>query len=273
MFGFGDRTRLRKPKPSETRNVGDNLTMKDTTTNKILILLFTGIALVIFAPYIFTRELGLISFKDTGTIGDTIGGITAPITSLIGSTLVYFALKAQIDANRLIQNQIETQRAEDIVRKKIQYLNEQVNLVRSDINEFSYSYKESVRGETSDRKQKFNYLGADAINEFIESLRYVGEKHEEDVFKTNPKLTELLNLLDIIKSLLAKIEATDIPTDDKQFFKSLISYQFNSKVRPAFTTNEKHRTKNTKVCDKCGKHHFGIPDKLFDLVDEIVSLS
>lgn len=246
--------------------------MKDRTTNKILILLLIGIVFVLFAPYIFTRQLGLISFQETGTIGDTIGGITAPITSLIGSILVYFALKAQIDANRLIQGQIETQRAEDIIRKKLQYLNEQVNLVRNDINEFSYSYKETIRGGTSDRKQKFNYTGADAINEFVESLRHVGEKHEDDVFKTNPKLMELLNLLNIIKSLLVKIESSDIPIEDKQFFKSLISYQFNSKVTPVFIANEEHRTRNTEVCQKCGKRHFGIPDKLFDLVDEIVKI-
>jgi hypothetical protein len=245
--------------------------MTNKATNKVLILLFIGIVFVLFAPYVFTRQFGLISFRDTGTIGDTIGGITAPITSLIGSILVYFALKAQIDANKLIQDQIESQKAEEVIRKKVQHLSEQVSLIRNDINEFSYSYKEN--SGSADRKQKFNYAGADAINEFVESLQYVGEDHEEDVFKSNPKLTELLNLLDIIKSLLIKIESSDITIEDKQFFKQLVSYQFNSKVRPAFTTNEKYRTKNMEVCERCGKRHYGIPDSLFDLVEEIAKLS
>src|SRR5688572_22802037 len=99
--------------------------------------LIVGIILILIAPFFLTRE-GIISFQETGQIGDTIGGVTAPITGLIGAILVFFALKAQIDANKLIHDQFEYQRQEESYRKLYMYISSQVDLIRTDINEFSY---------------------------------------------------------------------------------------------------------------------------------------
>ncbi len=70
--------------------------------------------LIFILPIIFTRDWGLLSFRETGNIGDTIGGITSPFTSLFGSLLVYLALKAQIDANKLVQDQFRKQEEDDL---------------------------------------------------------------------------------------------------------------------------------------------------------------
>ncbi|HNR21033.1 MAG TPA: hypothetical protein PKN75_14555 [Bacteroidia bacterium] len=78
--------------------------------DKAVKLLLIGILLTIIAPYFLTRSWGLLDFSSTGQIGDTIGGITAPITSLIGAILVYFALKEQIKANKIIQDQVSDQK-------------------------------------------------------------------------------------------------------------------------------------------------------------------
>jgi hypothetical protein len=238
-------------------------------TNNILIFLIAGILFVIFSPFIFTRPFGVFNFTDTGTIGDTIGGITAPITSLLGSILVYFALKAQIDANKLIQDQIEGQKNEELIRKKNQYLSEQINIVRMDINEFTYTYKESSTSSDSNIKQKFNYSGSDAIYEFIKSLPRYGN-HDDTEHLKNPKLIELISLMQIINSLFDKIENSEISLDDKNFFKSLLDYQFSSKIKPAFIANEKFKDSNVEICKSCGKKHGIIPSELFDLVDEII---
>ena len=175
--------------------------MNDKFLNRALIFFIIGIIFVLIAPYIFTRPNGILNFNDTGTIGDTIGGITAPITSIIGSILVFFALKAQIEANKLVQDQIEKQNKAELNRKQIQYMAEQVNIVRNDINDFSFTYTETTRSSNIEHKQKYNFKGADAINEFVDSLQFIGEKHEEDEFIENPKLTELFSLLQIINSL------------------------------------------------------------------------
>lgn len=86
-----------------------------------------GIGLfIICLPIIFTRELNLISFKDTGAIGDTIGGITAPFISFFGAILVYLALRAQIDANEQIKEQFERQNNDQIFFRIVDSLNTRI---------------------------------------------------------------------------------------------------------------------------------------------------
>ncbi len=79
---------------------------------EIILLLIVGVCFITL-PYFFTRDWTDISFRDTGNIGDTIGGITAPFLSFFGSILVYLALKAQIDANEQINDQFKDQKIID----------------------------------------------------------------------------------------------------------------------------------------------------------------
>ncbi len=53
-----------------------------------------GVAGMLAAPLLFITSG--YSFMQTGHLGDTIGGVTAPISSLVGSILVFLALKGQI---------------------------------------------------------------------------------------------------------------------------------------------------------------------------------
>lgn len=242
--------------------------MKDKTLNTILIFLIVGIVLVAFAPYLFTRPLSILDFSSTGAIGDTIGGITAPITSLIGSILVFFALKAQIDANKIIQRQIESQKNEDINRKKLQNLNDLINMVKYDINGFNYTTRDRAS------KQKFNYEGSSAIYELMESIRYVEEiNHSKNVFVNRPKLSELYNILQIINMLFDTIEKEEIDNNDKQFYNLLLSYQYKSKVRPFISNVGKYTDLEPRLCKICGKAHDGIPIEIFDLLESIGSKS
>ncbi|MCA0237544.1 MAG: hypothetical protein LCH81_14290 [Bacteroidetes bacterium] len=57
------------------------------------ILLWVGIPLCILSPILFTQPWGLIDFSNTGAIGDTIGGITAPFINILGAVLVFLALE------------------------------------------------------------------------------------------------------------------------------------------------------------------------------------
>ena len=70
------------------------------------ILILSCIAFVLSMPALLTGTwLNKISFDNTGQIGDTIGGITAPFISLISGLLVYYSFRAQIEANRLLSEQ------------------------------------------------------------------------------------------------------------------------------------------------------------------------
>ena len=55
---------------------------------------------IILAPIIFTQFSSLYGFNaDSGAIGDTIGGVTAPFVNLLAAYLVYKSFTAQIRAN------------------------------------------------------------------------------------------------------------------------------------------------------------------------------
>jgi len=75
------------------------------------------------SPYILTRDyIGIYFDEITGPIGDTIGGITAPIVGLIGAILVYYALKEQIKANEIIQKQFRSQKRDESKQIKINHI-------------------------------------------------------------------------------------------------------------------------------------------------------
>lgn len=56
--------------------------------------------IILITPYLFT-QFSIVDFTNTGNIGDTLGGITAPFISSIAAVLVFIAFKAQLEANNL----------------------------------------------------------------------------------------------------------------------------------------------------------------------------
>ena len=67
------------------------------------VCLAVGILGVLFGPMLFTRPylggLHWLDFSQTGDIGDTIGGITAPIVGLVSILLLWWTLKEQAAFN------------------------------------------------------------------------------------------------------------------------------------------------------------------------------
>ena len=72
-------------------------------TRKNTLFIVVGIILIFISLYIFTRPAIFQSwdFSNTGEIGDTIGGISAPIINLLGAYLVFVSFQAQIKANKI----------------------------------------------------------------------------------------------------------------------------------------------------------------------------
>ena len=226
-------------------------------------LLGLGIALCFLAPLILTQPAikETFDFTNTGSIGDTIGGTTAPFINMIGSILVFFALKAQIDANKLIQKQFDDQKTEELNRRKLLYITEQVNIIRLDVNEFTFTYKKN--------ENKYNYKSSDAIFQFLKSIS--GGAHNisyDEYLKQNPKIVELKNLLEIFNKQILIIERENISELDKEYFMSILEYQYNSKIRQPLFSCRKYKKSEQIVCNGCNEKH-GIPDELFDESDKI----
>ena len=231
------------------------------------IIIIVSIILCFLAPIILTQPFfsELFNYSETGQIGDTIGGITAPFVNLVGSILVFYALKAQIDANKLIQEQFNDQKQDEIQRKKLLYITEQVNIIRNDINEFTFSYKKD--------NYKYNYTSSDAIFQFLNSIKK-GGGHEiiyEDFLNENPKIFELITLLKIFKNQIEIINKENISELDKKYFLSLLDYQHKSKIIHPICAFEKYNRDIQKECSGCKQKH-GIPSTIFSYNDEITKL-
>ena len=94
---------------------------------------FTGILLMILFPILFTRNSGLLDFSESGQIGDTIGGITAPIIGLIGAVLVFLSFREQWLANQYQMKTITETKEEQLKSERIILVWNLYNEIKNDI--------------------------------------------------------------------------------------------------------------------------------------------
>lgn len=67
---------------------------------KIIICVCSCLVAILLAPYLLTRPFcDEVSFVDTGQIGDTIGGTTAPIVGIVSIFLLAYTLIEQLKFN------------------------------------------------------------------------------------------------------------------------------------------------------------------------------
>ena len=213
-----------------------------------LLVLAIGVICLLITPYLFTRP-GIISFKDSGSIGDTIGGITSPITGLIGSILIFLALRAQIVANEIIQGQIRDQKLEEQMKKEIGYISD---LYKYFLNSFENFQVGKVKGS-----------GAvmEVMNFHVDLERKLAH---EDEYLARGHIAELNGILRLAKLFLLQLSKSKIDQEDKCYFKELIKHQINSFISPYFLMES-----NKPACEICGEMHNGVSFKLKELVQEI----
>lgn len=238
----------------------------------ILIIFLIGIALVVFAPLLFTRNWTNFSFIDTGQIGDTIGGITAPITSLIGSFLLYFTLKAQIDANEQINQQISEQKTSELYSKKLIYINEQINLIREEINEFqeierknATINKRSPFNLGSTNVEHLNIKGPDALDYYLKRYCIKGGHDYFQELHISAKIVNVYNLLKLIEETANLIFNEGLDKTDKIRLTNSLSYHFFSKIYPIINSKKDFSIEESQKCDTCNKKHLGIPTNIFTI--------
>ena len=126
---------------------------------KARIFLYIGMGIILLSPFILTGHnfWSRLDFSQTGEIGDTIGGITAPIVNLLGAVLVYLALKAQIEANLILKRQLDEEKIKDNIQNQT-----------DEINQLYYNLKESI--------DNFNYISFDS-NELVKKINYQIDAH------------------------------------------------------------------------------------------------
>jgi hypothetical protein len=224
--------------------------MNDKTTRNATIVLAIGIVLILLAPIVFTQIQGWVSFENTGQIGDTIGGITAPIASLVGSTLVYFALKAQIDANNLVFKQIEESKKGERERRDLAHISELYKYFTASVEDFELE------------EDKVNYKGVQALLKFFRKL------HLYCVNQQTSSTNAFMGILTSLDLLLTKLENAEISKEDKLFYKQLIRQLLEYKIFRNF--NLKFNGEKEEVyCHRCNQKHesmaFSLSKKMEDI--------
>ena len=126
------------------------------------IILYSGLGLMILSPIVFTRFIkGFPDFTQTGQIGDTIGGLTAPIINSVAAILIYISFLAQQKANRLQYDGLK-----DEIKLNQQQSN--YNLILELIKDF--------KEELTIKKIKIGGFGS--VNSFLNTLSDLVERED-----------------------------------------------------------------------------------------------
>ena len=222
-----------------------------TNLSKIaLTVLIVGVICMVVAPLLFTA-LGY-TLTETGDLGDSIGGITAPISSLVGSILVFLALRGQIVANRITQRQIQDQKVEEEMKKEVSYISELYKYFVNSIQTYETKY---FKGHRAIMKVMNSLVESERKNAHDESQLYYGTA------------AELYGTLQLGKLFLEQVNKSRIDEHDKRYFKELVKHHYDSFIVP-------YLAKKTEqpACEVCGEMHNGIPFRMLSVIQETVVL-
>jgi hypothetical protein len=150
-----------------------NTTKPKLTLPEIALIAILSIFFIIIPLIVFLKNIDLDYIEKPVDIGNNIAGLLAPFLSLAGSILVYIAFKAQIQANKEIQNQFTKQNNDQHFYRLIDSLDKRIS---------QYSF-------TEDNEQ---YSGYNILTLFIKKIRRNLERQTSDVgrkiFITHPEV-------------------------------------------------------------------------------------
>jgi len=160
----------------------------------ILILTF-GIFLIFISLYIFTRPAIFKSwnFANTGQIGDTIGGITAPIINLIGAFLVYISFQTQINANRIQAQALEDEKKRNATNNLYEKHLSLFEDIKSRLRDLDFVVEFSGHQNTDGSYSQpvhVVYKGLNALNEYLGRIeergvqKYMGGSYAGQIYST-----------------------------------------------------------------------------------------
>jgi hypothetical protein len=214
-----------------------------------IIVLAVGVICMLVGPYLFFRN-GNISFAETGQIGDAIGGITAPISGLLGSVLVFLALKSQVIANKTIQEQIHDHKLEEQMKKQVAYVSDLYKYFLNSIRTFETKY---YKGHKAIMKAMSLLAESERMNAHDEGRLYYGTA------------AELYGILKLGKLFCEQVNKSRMDEHDKRYFKELIKHHYDTFILPYLVKNT-----GKPVCEVCGETHNGVPFKMLAMIEETV---
>lgn len=170
----------------------ENIKKTNRWTFRILVLGLLSLA----TPWLFTAfeaPFSSLDFTQTGQIGDTIGGITAPFLSLVGSFLVFLSFRAQIDMNRIqfaaIQKQFQKM-DEDKLKERFNEMQKVIDVIN---DRYLGQFVSLFRGRTIQ-------IGLSNISFEIRKGDFnSAKKHLSDTYSSILQLGVLVHLKDLVE--------------------------------------------------------------------------
>ena len=195
----------------------------------IIILLF--IIVIGLAPYIFTRNWTNIDFTDTGNIGSTIGGITAPFIGVLSALLVFLSFRAQINANRYQIQSIEIERRKRELDNEITFLYHRLEEIKE--NGLKQQLKDSLRdinGLLSEMIRIENYSTKKERdeNEGI-NLKTKIQKLESDKMNQSLIVSRQISLYIIVSNKLDEIRK-EISITQYEYIESSLRFEYLNSI-------------------------------------------
>lgn len=175
-----------------------------------VIALAVGLFLLLITPWLFTREVifDWLDFTQTGQIGDTIGGITAPFFALIGSFLVFLSFRAQIRMNaiqfRAIESQLERSKKED-ENSQFERMQHVIDVI---MNQYIDNYKAYFTSRRNSSGRPPFYPGE--ISRVLDSCNVnFSEENSRAILRMTTELTPLIHLKKLIENSTSEGEQLD----------------------------------------------------------------
>jgi hypothetical protein len=204
-------------------------------TKKNTIFLIIGITLIFLSLYLFTKPAFFDSwdFSNTGQIGDTIGGITAPIINLLGAFLVYTSFQEQLRANRIQVQALNDEKERNTYDRVFNNYISLYESLKSHLENLEFIVKPSpnyARDGSITSVNHIVYKGLNAINEFVIRIEDK-EKYRSENYEVYGILLSFQFILKSLSELSNLVESNIILTNDKAFLSQNIKLMYDSFLR------------------------------------------
>ncbi len=192
------------------------------------LLLIAGLLFVTLAPYLFTRFSWFrgMDFSNSGQIGDTIGGITAPFINLIAVVLIYFSFRQQLLSNEIQIGLINNEKEERIKAKELELIHLAYTDLKNYLDNFQYVFEKT---SIKDMKTvEAVYIGEDAIYHLIKVIK----QHKGRLAYRNQHnaIKSLVAILQLVDTIIQKLDNPRLHKTEKHFLMNQLSTFFQIKL-------------------------------------------
>lgn len=202
-----------------------------------LLLFAFFIASLFLAVYAFTRHSFIKGFdlRQTGQIGDTIGGISGPIINLLGAILVYLSFREQKKANDDQWKALNTEKDRFNDSDNYNQLIALMDDIQKSINSFHIIGKEIILGEMKGLK------AFDVICEYVNIYKTRNISIDKNIHESHKVIDVYINFLKFCLYTIDTIESSKFTNSS---VKELLSVKFIMVISPldSHFANMNHNT-------------------------------